>query len=131
MKNASVVILLLATLIGNAGCGSTHMKKFVGRDVRYIAVEDGPPVHVFDLPEGRRAFQYYWGGGKYVVPKTTTTQGQVQLTGDAAYYSEQKVESGGFVVESQGCLITYLAEWNAVKKGWIVVDISYPKRLVC
>jgi hypothetical protein len=107
------------------------MKKYIGKDARYIAVDDGPPVNVFDMPDGRRAFQYRWGGGSYVVPKTTTSQGQIQLVGDGAYYSEQKVETGGFAVESSGCLITYFAEWNPAKKGWIVVDISYPKRLVC
>jgi len=131
MKARHAGTLMLATLLCSAGCVSTHMKKYIGKDVRYIAVEDGPPVNVFDMPDGRRAFQYRWGGGQYVVPKTTTAQGQVQLVGDGGYYSEQKVESGGFVVESQGCLITYFGEWNAAKKGWIVVDISYPKRLVC
>lgn len=128
---SSVVALVLLTLICSASCVSTHMKKYVGRDARYIAVDDGPPVNVFDMPDGRRAFQYRWGGGHYVVPKTTSTQGQVQLVGDAAYYSQQKVESGGFVVESEGCLITYFADWNSAKNGWIVVDISYPKRPVC
>ena len=65
------------------------------------------------------------------VPETTTTDGQVQLVGDTAIYSEQRVKSGGFVVESKGCLITYFAEWNAEATGWIVVDISYPHRLFC
>ena len=131
MSRTSVLLLVISMVLTDVACGSTHMKKFIGKDVRYIAVEDGPPTNVFDMPDGRRAFQYYWGGGKYYVPKTTTTQGQVQLVGDAAYYSDQKVESGGFAVESQGCLITYFAAWNAEKKGWIVVDIWYPKRLVC
>lgn len=123
--------LLLAVLFAVSACASTHMKKFIGKDVRYIQIDDGAPVNVFDLPDGRRAFQYLWGGGRYVVPQTTTTQGQVQLVGDKAYYTEQKVESGGFVVDNPGCLITYIAEWSAEKKGWIVVDFSYPKRLVC
>lgn len=131
MKTSSVVALVLVILICSAGCVSTHMKKYVGQDARYIAVDDGPPVNVFDMPDGRRAFQYRWGGGSYVVPKSTTTQGQVQLVGDAAYYSQQKVESGGFVVESEGCLITYFAQWNSAKNAWIVVAISYPKRAVC
>ena len=38
---------------------------------------------------------------------------------------------GGRGVQNAGCLITYLAEWNAEADGWIVVDISYPGRLVC
>jgi hypothetical protein len=115
-----------------SACVSTHMKKYIGKDVRYIAVDSGQPVHVFDMPDGKRAFQYYWGGGTYEVPKTTTTDGRVQLVGDSAYYSERKVETGGMIISSPGCLITYFAEWNPTSKGWVVVDISYPRRaLVC
>ena len=131
MTSRRINAALLAFVLAVSGCVSTHMKKFIGKDVRYIEIDDGAPVKVFDLPDGRRAFQYLWGGGRYVVPQTTTTSGQVQLVGDKAYYSEQKIQSGGFVVDNPGCVITYIAEWNATKKGWIVADISYPKRAVC
>lgn len=131
MTSRGITGVLLAIVVALSGCVSTHMKKFIGKDVRYIEIDDGAPVKVFDLPDGRRAFQYLWGGGRYVVPQTTTTSGQVQLVGDKAYYTEQKIESGGFVVDNPGCVITYIAEWNAARKGWIVMDISYPKRLVC
>jgi hypothetical protein len=107
------------------------MKQFIGKDARYIQVEDGPPVNVFDLPHGVRAFQYRWGGGTYVMPTTTTTSGEVQLIGNAAYYTEQKIESGGAVVSSEGCLLTYFAKWDAIRQGWIVSGISYPKRVFC
>ena len=86
---------------------------------------------MFDLPDGRRAFQYFWGGGTYQIPKTATTQGQVTMIGSTAWYSEQKIESGGQVIESNGCRITYLTKWDTVRKGWIVMEITYPKRLVC
>jgi hypothetical protein len=125
-----VGMLVLVALAGT-GCVSTHMKKFVGKDVRYIEIEDGAPVKVLDLPDGRRAFQYLWGGGRYVVPQTITTQGQVELVGDKAYYTERKLQSGGYVVDNPGCVITYIAEWNAAKTGWIVADISFPRRAVC
>ena len=118
-------------VLGCAGCASTHMKPFIGKDVRYIQVEDGAPVNVFDLPGGVRAFQYQWGGGRYYAPKTTTTSGQVQLVGDAAYYTEQKLETGGGVVDSPGCLVTYMARWNGDKQGWIVAEIAYPHRMFC
>jgi hypothetical protein len=123
--------LLLALFATSNACVSTHMKKYIGRDARYIQTEDGPPVNVFDLPDGRRAFQYFWGGGTYRVPQTTSTAGQVQLVGDSVYYAEQKIESGGQVIQSEGCRITYLAKWDPTQKGWIVTEISYPKRLVC
>jgi hypothetical protein len=123
---------LALLLVGALGaCVSTHMKQFLGKDARMIQVKDGPPVNVFDLPDGRRAFQYLWGGGTYAVPATQTTQGRVQIIGDAIYYTEQKIGTGGYVVNNPGCLITYLAHWDAAKRGWIVDEISYPKRLAC
>ncbi len=123
--------LLLAFLVMTTACVSTHMKKFVGRDVGFIEFEDGAPIRVFDLPEGQRAFQYLWGGGQYVVPKTTTTKGQLELVGDKVYYTERRLEAGGYTVDSPGCVVTYLAKWDQERKGWIVVSISYPKQLVC
>ena len=130
MHFSTLSIVVLVSL-SSLACVSTHMKQFIGKDVRYIAVEDGPPVNVFDMPDDRRAFQYYWGGGSYVVPTTTTTSSRVQLVGSEAFYSEQKIESGEFMVRSDGCLITYFAEWDSTAEGWIVVDIAYPDRLVC
>jgi hypothetical protein len=127
--NRTGVVIIMGLLA--AGCVSTHMKKFIGLDARYIEVESGPPVNVLDLPDGHRAFQYLWGGGTYVVPATTRTEGKGRLVGDAAYYSEERVQTGGFVVDNPGCLITYYSTWDAAKKGWIVTSISYPKRLVC
>lgn len=123
------VVALLGILA--SGCVSTHMKQFIGRDVRYIAVQDGAPENVLDMPDGRRAFQYRLGGGQIAVPATTTTNGQVQLVGDSVFYNEQKLTTGGGTVSSDGCLVTYFAEWDAQRKGWIVRDIWHPKRLVC
>jgi len=124
-------VLLFILGVAHLGCVSTHMKRYIGKDALYVAVDSGKPVNVFDMPNGRRAFQYYWGGGRHYIPRTTTTDGRIQLSGNSAYYSEQKIESGGFLLESEGCLITYFAEWDAVKRSWIVVDISYPKRAAC
>jgi hypothetical protein len=131
MTAHAIRILISAVVLFASACASTHMKQFIGKDARYIAVQDGPPAYVFDLPDGTRAFQYYWGGGTYQLPKTTTTNGQVQLVGNAAYYSEQQLETGGGIVSSAGCLVTYIAKWNPDAKGWIVRQISYPHRLVC
>jgi hypothetical protein len=107
------------------------MKAYIGQDVRYIVLDDGQPENVMDMPDGRRAFQFRWGGGTYKVPKMTTTRGNIQLVGNTAYYAEQKLESGGGTVTSAGCLLTYFAKWDAQAKGWIVVEIRYPKKLVC
>src|SRR5690242_18299146 len=85
MVRGLTTAVVMVGLVMGGGCVSTHMKRFVGKDVRYVQVEDGQPIRVFDLPDGKRAFQFLWGGGTYVVPKTTTSQGSVQLVGDEAY----------------------------------------------
>ncbi len=128
---ATLLIFAAALALVGAGCASTHMKRYLGKDVRYIVLDDGHPENVMDMPDGTRAFQFRWGGGSYYVPRTTTTSGQIQLMGNSAYYSENKLESGGAVVTTRGCLLTYFAKWNAEKKGWIVERISWPRKLVC
>ena len=45
-------VLAVLLVSGVAGCVSTHMKQFIGKDAVYIQIEDGPPVNVFDLPDG-------------------------------------------------------------------------------
>jgi hypothetical protein len=124
-------VLTTAIALVSVACVSTHMKKFVGRDARFIELESGPPVNVMDMPDGTRAFQFYWGGGSYVVPERTTTEGQAARVGSTLYYSEERVTRGGFVVDNPGCLVTYFGTWNDAKQGWIVTAISYPKTLVC
>ena len=106
------------------------MKRFIGKDTRYIDIDDGAPVNAFDLPDGRRAFQYPWGGGTYAVPHTTTTGGRVQLVANTAYHTERKLPEA-YTVENPGCVITYIAEWSGAKNGWFVVAISNPTRAVC
>jgi hypothetical protein len=117
-------IILLMLL---SACVSTHMKKFVGKDIRDVMVADGPPVHQFDLGDGRRAFQWYIGGGTYVMPQTTT--GTVTAFGNQAFLNS--TTSGGQTVSSPGCLVTYFAKFDDVQNGWLVVDISYPDRIAC
>lgn len=62
-----------------SGCVSTHMKQYIGRDIREVILDDGPPVNAMDMGNGVRAFQFRIGGGTYRLPSTTTTSGT--LTG--------------------------------------------------
>ena len=118
---------LLATAILLTACVSTHMKQYVGRDIREVMVDGGEPANVFDMGDGRRAFQFYWGGGTFAVPQTTTTTGSV--VGNSVYLSSTTLPGG--VVHSPGCLITYFARYDDGGDAWIVSDIAYPDRLVC
>jgi hypothetical protein len=107
------------------------MKQYVGRDIREVMLDSGPPISAFDMPDGTRAFQFRWGGGTYVVPQTTNMTGSVTSVGNSAWFQSQSISSGGGVVSSEGCVITYFARWNDERKGWTVVSYRVPKQLVC
>lgn len=126
MKATTAITVLVCALILPA-CVSTHMKQYLGRDIREVMIDSGPPVNAFDMPDRTRAFQFYWGGGEFPVPQTTTAS--VNVFGNAAYLNSMTI--GGGVVSSKGCLITYFARHDEKGGAWTVVDISYPKRLFC
>lgn len=49
---------LIVLAMALSGCASSVMGGFVGKPVEAVAVRYGPPVNVFDMPDGRRAFQW-------------------------------------------------------------------------
>jgi hypothetical protein len=107
------------------------MKAFVGHDIRDVFIEDGPPVHAFDLNDKRRVFQFYWGGGTVSLPSSTTTYGTGHLIGNTVYTTSDSITTGGGTYTSKGCLISFITRWDEDKKGWIVEEYRYPDRLVC
>lgn len=123
------IFLALLTLL--LGCVSTHMKQFIGKDIRQVIVNSGMPVNEFDMGDGRRAYQFYWGGGTMTLPQTATQQGSVNVVGNTGYFNATTVTSPGGTFSSQGCLITYFARQNKETEAWIVESINYPQRLVC
>lgn len=122
------VVVLVASV---AGCASTHMKQYIGKDIREVVIDSGPPINAFDMGDGRRVFQFRWGGGTYTVPQTTTVTGSATAIGNSAWYSGTAITTGGGVVSSEGCILTYFASWDESKKAWIVVEYRVPKGLVC
>lgn len=129
MKAINIFIIL--SIVAISGCASTHMKQYIGKDVREIIIDNGPPINAFDMGDGRRAFQFRWGGGTYVMPQTTTITGSSTTTGNSAWYSGSAITSGGGIVTSEGCVLTYFAHRNEQKSAWIVTEYKVPKQLVC
>lgn len=54
--------LVLAAALSLAACVSQEMAGYVGKDITEVFMTQGRPVDEFDLPDGNRAFQFYWGG---------------------------------------------------------------------
>jgi len=122
----SMLILILLS-----GCASTHMKQYLGKDVREVIIDSGSPVHAFDMSDGRRAFQFRWGGGSFVLPQTTSYSGTSTNIGNTEWFSGSAITTGGGIVTSQGCIITYFARWDKKLNTWIVTEYRVPKQLVC
>jgi hypothetical protein len=122
---------VLSTAIALAGCASTHMQRYVGQDIREVILDSGPPVGQMDMGNGVRAFQFMWGGGTFAVPQTTRTVGTVTAYGNTAQLNAATVTSGGGVVSSEGCMLTYMTKWDEAQKTWIVSSYRMPRQLVC
>lgn len=126
-----LTLLLMFTVAVITGCASTHMKQYLGKDVREIVIDNGPPINAFDMGDGRRAFQFRWGGGTYVMPQTTTVTGSTTAIGNTTWYSGSAITSGGGIINSEGCVLTYFTRWNQEQQAWIVTEYRVPKGLVC
>ena len=124
-----LLVLLLATVL--VGCVSTEMKSYVGKDIREVILVNGQPIAAMDMGNGVRAFQFKWGGGTFTVPQTTHTTGQVTSYGNSAWLNATSITTGGGTFHSEGCVISYLTEWDEKTQGWIVHGYRYPKQLVC
>lgn len=131
LKKPLNTLLAVLILICVSGCASTHMAQYMGKEIQEVMIDSGAPVNAFDMSDGRRAFQFRWGGGTFVTPQTTTYSGSASAIGNSAWYSGTAITNGGHVISSEGCLITYLTNWDNDKKTWIVTENRLPKQLVC
>jgi hypothetical protein len=116
---------ILAAMMTLSACASTQMQGFVGKPIEEAYMRYGPPENVFDLPDGRRAFQFRWGGGTTVVPGYSTTN--VATYGDTAQATT--VGSPGAVINSPGCLVTLIG--HPVGTSFVVDEYRIPKTLIC
>ena len=107
------------------------MKQYVGKDIREVVLDSGPPVSAMDMGEGSRAFQFRWGGGTYVLPQTTTGTGTARTVGNTTWFEGRAITTPGGVVHSEGCVITYMTTWDAQRNAWVVTGYRVPKQLVC
>jgi hypothetical protein len=116
--------LILAVLL-LSGCVSTEMNRYVGQDISEVFMAYGRPENVFDLPDGRRAFQYRRGEGEVFVPGYSSTR--ISAQGNEAWVNTTSTPSAR--IESQGCVLTFVAVQNG--NGWRVTETRVPRQLVC
>ena len=122
MKIAYVVALVSFSL---GGCVSTEMKRYVGKPIEDALISYGKPENVFEFPDGRRAYQFRWGGGTIVTP----ARGQAVASSFGNMTVVQTTSTPAMVLDSPCCLITYITRNNGT--GYVIEDYRYPKKLVC
>ena len=103
-----------------ASCATEILKSYVGKDVREVMLEQGPPVNAFDMGDGRRAFQWATSENIFLPGQTTTSTSVVNgwITTNTSTTPSQNI--------SYECIYTVFAKWDAAKKGWIVVGYQEP-----
>lgn len=112
------------------------MESYVGKDIRRVFADYGPPQNKYDMPEGKKAFQWVMTRTQ-TTPTYTTTTGNINS--DSYLYgnnvttnsdiSATSTTTGGDIQVSK-CFYTLYAGWDKNAKGWIVTNFEKP-RLGC
>ncbi|WP_124748924.1 hypothetical protein [Alteromonas facilis] len=120
MKKAALLFIVAAL----TGCMSQTLQGFVGKDVRSVMVDMGPPDNAFDMGDGRRAFQWVQNR-EYTDPVTVTTTEVTKDGKHVDWVNSVSTISGGRTV-STPCHYTVFARWNSSNEAWIVEDFKRP-----
>jgi len=108
-----------------AACVSQFAESYVGKTTTDLELDLGKPANIVEMPDGRRSYQYYWGGGTFELPQTSS--GTVSVTGNTAYVTSQTFPAAA--VSSDGCLVNFIAEQQ--NDQWVIVESRWPGRLIC
>ncbi|WP_207063551.1 hypothetical protein [Motiliproteus sp. SC1-56] len=112
--------VLAATVL--AGCASNMLEKYAGKDIREVMVDYGEPVSAFDLPDGRRAFQWVQNNSYQTPTRIISHRQPVDRKSDpGSWVSNQTTIFGGEIVESS-CLYTLIGRWDESIDGWRVLE---------
>lgn len=111
-----------------AGCASQIMQGYVGKDVREVMLDYGPPANAFDMGDGRRAFQWVQNSS-YTTPTYANTTATATPAGYTTWVNSNTQITGGQTINSQ-CIYTLFARWDDTADGWTVVGFRKPS-LMC
>jgi len=115
---SALPVFLLAVVL--SGCASKEMETYIDRDITAVIARHGQPYTEFDLPDGRRAFQWKIVDTEYIP--------------DSVEWEEENTDSGkrGEVHRSGGyaststCYYTFYAT-SYGENGWRVVGFEKPR----
>ena len=119
-KVKTISVVLIFALFG---CAAEVMNGFVGKDVSQAVAQYGPPINAYDLPDGRRAFQ--WRIDKaMVMPTTTTFNGYGTNYGYGTAVSGSAMTTGGYM-GNKACFYTLYTKGSGNR--WTVVGYEPPR----
>lgn len=121
----TVAFLVGLAALALSGCASSIMEGFIGQPLQAGIARYGPPSFVFDMPDGRRAFQWRMDS---TVTTPTMTYGNVNIyapPGAFANVNYNQVTAGGNVIQ-QSCHYTMYAKWDAAANAWIFESFEKP-----
>ena len=104
------------------------MGKYVGQDIREVAITYGPPSNAFDLGDGRRVFQWITTT-KLTTPATVQTTGTVTTTGNTDWLNTNTTISSPQTI-TQEDVCSYIATWDEAQNAWVVSEVRIPRGLV-
>lgn len=114
--------IAVAVLLAGCSTAVSIMEGYVGEPIEKPIAQYGPPANSFDMPDGRRAFQWLFdSSGAIPMPTTTTT------TAFGTGGSATAVSTGTTMMPfSQRCFYTLYAE-GSEQEGWIVSGYETPR----
>ncbi len=120
--SAAAAAVLACTAL--AGCATSTMKSYVGHNVADVALDFGPPANAFDMPDGRRAFQWRLRLHE-VKPSYVNEHRQVLRYGEMAWVGSPTPIYGGQPLAGK-CVWTLFATWQEAVHGWMVGELRKP-----
>lgn len=118
--------MLVTGLLLLAGCASQMMKEYVGKDIQDVMVDYGKPNNAFDMPDGRRAFQWVkedeYQTPTYIDSSEKTKTGR---SGSKSWTSSNTVIDHGQTVHSK-CIYTFFGVWDELRKTWVITGFKKP-----
>lgn len=133
---SKISLIVIFTMILLSGCASKIMQSYVGKDVREVVLDYGPPSNAMDMGKGIRAFQWT-KSSSYTTPTYVSSSGTGTGYGSSytygnytnynmnTYVNTNTVIRGGQTINST-CVYTLFARWNKGRNGWIVTSFKKP-----
>ncbi len=112
-----IFIVLIATL---SGCATSIMESYVGGSITNPMLDYGRPTDVFEISEGKRAFQWVLNSTG-VVPVNNPSRSTIYGSGGWASIT---TNTTSYRTYSKQCRYTLTATWNG--DDWIVDGFRPP-----